>query len=241
MSDKIGQVKSCSPTAIVVEVGDLETFENEQSKQRIQVGKYVKIAQGNRDHVIALIRNIRGSRTPSDSWMFELECQAIGKIEDDSRFARGIDSLPVPLEPAYTVDADTFAKIFEFSNDFSFPLGYLTANKSVQLRVNGDKFFAKHVAVVGSTGSGKSCTVARIIQDAVGISNGQNVNAAAQKNAHVVILDIHSEYASAFTLDARQNFTLNVLTIDGLVLPYWLMNSEELESMFIVTARPRPS
>lgn len=233
MSDSIGQVKSCSPASIIIEISDLATFENEQSKQHLQVGKYLKIAQGNRDHVIAVIRNIKGSRTPPDSWIFEVECQAIGKIEDDSRFVRGIDSLPAPLELAYTVDADTFAKMFKLSDEFSFPLGYLTANKSVQLRVNGDKFFAKHIAVVGSTGSGKSCTVARIVQDAVGISGGQNVHAAAQKNAHILIFDIHSEYASAFSLDEQQQFTLNVLTIDDLALPYWLMNSEELESMFI--------
>ena len=54
-----------------------------------------------------------------------------------------------------------------------------------------------------------------------------------QNNSHVVIFDIHDEYTAAFSLPEAQSFTLNRLDIDSLYLPYWLMNSEELESMFI--------
>jgi len=48
-----------------------------------------------------------------------------------------------------------------------------------------------------------------------------------------VIFDVHDEYKAAFTLIKEESFTLNPLGIDSLLLPYWLMNSEELESMFI--------
>ncbi len=54
-----------------------------------------------------------------------------------------------------------------------------------------------------------------------------------QNNSHIVIFDIHDEYSAAFALPEDQSFTLNRLDIDSLCLPYWLMNSEELESMFI--------
>ena len=94
-------------------------------------------------------------------------------------------------------------------------------------------FFSKHIGIVGSTGSGKSCTVARILQDAVGIADEKNKNIGKQNNSHIVIFDIHDEYTAAFTLHEKQTFTLNRLGIDTLQLPYWLMNSEELESMFI--------
>jgi hypothetical protein len=75
--------------------------------------------------------------------------------------------------------------------------------------------------------------VARILHDVVGIAAQRNDNLGKQNNSHIVIFDIHDEYSAAFALPKDQSFTLNRLDIDSLCLPYWLMNSEELESMFI--------
>ena len=88
--------------------------------------------------------------------------------------------------------------------------------------INGNRFFSKHIAVVGSTGSGKSCTVASVLQGVVGITQSKNNNKGNQNNSHIVIFDIHDEYTAAFTLDKEQSFTLSRLDIDSLQLPYWL-------------------
>ncbi len=72
-----------------------------------------------------------------------------------------------------------------------------------------------------------------LLHDVVGINKSKNINLEEQKNSHIVIFDIHDEYSAAFTLPDDELFTLNRLDIDTLRLPYWLMNSEELESMFI--------
>lgn len=120
------------------------------------------------------------------------------------------------------------------SNDkFNFPLGSLVLNKNIAVNIEGDKLFGQHIAIVGSSGSGKSCTVAKIIQEVVGINEGKNRNLGKQNNSHIVIFDIHSEYENAFHLLDEQKFTLNCLNVDKLKLPYWLMNSEELEDLFI--------
>ena len=71
------------------------------------------------------------------------------------------------------------------------------------------------------------------MQEAVGFDNGLNKNKELQKNSHIIIFDIHSEYTNAFRLVDKEKFNLNLLNIDNLKLPYWLMNSEELEDMFI--------
>ncbi len=139
----------------------------------------------------------------------------------------------MPTEPAFAADKDTLESLFAEHPDFQFPLGQLSLNKAITVKVNGDRFFSKHIAVVGSTGSGKSCTVARILHDVVGIESKQNTNREKQNNSHVVIFDIHDEYSAAFKLPSDESFTLNRLDIDSLSLPFWLMNSEELESMFI--------
>src|SRR5690606_21451740 len=118
-------------------------------------------------------------------------------------------------------------------NNRMFHLGKLAQNDGIDFTLDGDKFFSKHVAIVGSTGSGKSCTVAKILQNVVGINNAKNINKSNKKNSHIIIFDIHSEYKSAFELDKNEDFTLNYLDVEKLKLPYWLMNSEELETLFI--------
>ncbi|MFP2903505.1 ATP-binding protein [Pyxidicoccus sp. 3LFB2] len=233
-ANKIGRVVSCAPNSIIVEISDLQIFE--EHKQRLQVGKYIQIADGNRDYVLAVIRNITGindTRDGTPSWRFNLECQAIGALSDGEHFVRGSVLLPVPTEPAFVVEDNIFELIFSEKDEFSFPLGSLSVNKQIPFKVNGDRFFGKHIAVVGSTGSGKSCTVAQILHQAVGISARTNKHVSAQKNSHIIIFDIHSEYHVAFRLDPEQKFSLNTLNVDKLALPYWLMNSEELESIFI--------
>lgn len=235
MPIKIGAVLSCAPGAIIIAVDSLEAFE--KNKEGLQVGRFIKIAQGNHDFTIATIRNIRGSNTINSDgkpiWSFQIECQAIGTLVEDMMFDRGSLLLPVPTEYAFIAEKDTLDKMFSADGDHDFPLGKLSMNKAIHLMISGDRFFGKHIAVVGSTGSGKSCTVASVLQDVVGIARYRNSNKGKQNNSHVVIFDIHDEYTAAFTLEKEEAFTLSRLDIDSLRLPYWLMNSEELESMFI--------
>jgi DNA helicase HerA-like ATPase len=235
MPIKIGAVLSCAPEAVIIAVDGLEVFE--KNKEGLQVGRFLKIAQGNHDFTIATIRNIKGTNTTGPDgkpiWSFQIECQAIGTLVEDKTFDRGSLLLPVPTEHAFIVEKDTLDKMFSADGDHDFPLGKLSMNKAIDLMINGNRFFSKHIAIVGSTGSGKSCTVARVLQDVFGIAQHKNTNKNKQNNSHVVIFDIHDEYTAAFTLKKEESFTLSRLDIDSLQLPYWLMNSEELESMFI--------
>lgn len=234
-TNNIGQVLSCSPEAIIVLINDLKAFE--EHKAALQVGRYLRIAQGNNDFTIAAIRNVRGvhSQDAVDKlkWQFHIECQAVGTLVEGKTFERASVLLPVPTELAFPADKDTLDKLFAEDADYQFPLGQLSLNKATAMKIHGDRFFSKHIAIVGSTGSGKSCTVARILHDVVGIKGETNTNIEKRNNSHIVIFDIHDEYTAAFTLQKEQAFTLNRLDIDSLQLPYWLMNSEELESMFI--------
>ncbi|MFH1527958.1 MAG: ATP-binding protein [Bacteroidota bacterium] len=233
--NKIGQVLSSAPNSILVEIADLATFE--ENKRNLLIGSYLKIAQGNNDYTIAVIKNLKGVNTSDNEgqcqWEFLVECQAIGTLVGDKTFERGSLLLPVPTEPVYMSDKVTLDKLFITDNKFNFPFGFLSLNKDIALKIDGDAFFSKHIAIVGSTGSGKSCTVAKILHDVVGIESQKNRNIGKQNNSHVVIFDIHDEYKAAFSLHKNESFTLNMLDIDSLRLPYWLMNSEELESMFI--------
>jgi len=234
----LGYVVSSSPTSIIIEINKLEDFE--KFKTELQIGKFLKIEDGNHNFAVAAIKNISGlqiDREGQPEWRFTIDSAPAGALtrqdNGDYAFTRGTQVLPVPTEKVHIFQAEDLSVIFSKSGSYNYRVGKLSNNNAIDFHVDGDKFFGKHIGIVGSTGSGKSCTVARILHNAVGIDNNKNLNHSNQKNSHVIIFDMHSEYASAFTMDESQNFNLNLLNVDTLKLPYWLMNSEELESLFI--------
>lgn len=237
MSDSIGFVISSSPAKILVRIEGLDILE--KNKSSLQIGRYLKVDDGNHNFAVVSISNIGSvlvERNGKQEWVFDLEACPIGallKQDEGYSFTKSAFVLPVPTERVHILEDNFLEVIYSLSSKHSFQIGLLASNKSVPIFLDGDRFFAKHIGVVGSTGSGKSCAVANILQNAVGISDGKYPISANQNNSHIVIFDLHSEYASAFKLDSDQGFTLNELTIDKLQLPFWLMNSEELESMFI--------
>ena len=96
-------------------------------------------------------------------------------------------------------------------------------NTNLSIPVNGNKFFNKHFAIVGSTGSGKSHTVARVLQSALSSKNG---TFSGLNNSHIVIFDIHGEYEKAFP-------KAQILNANNLSLPFWMLNGDELEQLFL--------
>ena len=225
----IGKVLESSAVEVVVK---MEFDDFEKNKNALKIGKYLKIQTGNFDSLIATIRSIKAIGDNLGQEKYLLSAEPVGVVVDDE-FIPGSTVLPSPTEPVDIADKSILDKIFQESDVYSFALGRIAQNKDVMLNLDGNAFFGKHIGIVGSTGSGKSCTVAKILQEAVGISDNKNLNLANQKNAHIIIFDLHSEYKSAFTLSQEQSFTLNYLDVEKLKLPYWLMNSEELESIFI--------
>lgn len=209
----------------------MEFEEFELNKANLKIGKHLKISVGNHDYLIASIKNIRAVND-GDKEKYFLSTEPVGTICDDV-FTPGSSMLPSPTENVYIADNEALKKIFLANEKYSFKLGQLIQDKTVSLYLDGNNFFSKHIGIVGSTGSGKSCTVAKILQEAVGIEAKENKNNGNTKNSHIIIFDIHSEYKSAFTIDEKQNFSLNYLDVEKLKLPYWLMNCEELESLFI--------
>ena len=225
----IGRVLESSASEITTRMG-FEDFE--KNKDNLKIGKYLQISIGNHEFLIATIKGIKAVADNDNKEKYVMTAEPIGMIGENG-FVPGSTLLPSPTESVDIAGRDVLDKIFQDNTKYSFPLGNLVQNKDVKLNIDGNTFFSKHIGVVGSTGSGKSCTVAKILQEVVGIQEAHNSNIMQQKNAHIIIFDIHSEYKSAFTLEDEQNFSLNYLDVEKLKLPYWLMNSEELESIFI--------
>lgn len=222
------EVISVGPDKIRISVDDLNDFQ--LAEEKLRVGSYLRISDSDNVVLIAIIENFTidvGTDTQENATRkYIIEAYPLGMLKD-GMFERGGDTLSIPpkkVEPARTED---IKRIFETSVKESdkFVFSTLSSDNLIPVPVDGNKFFNKHIAVIGSTGSGKSHTVAHIIQEAIRQKNGRY---DGLNNSHIVIFDIHSEYKTAFP-DA------NYLDISNLVLPYWLLNSDELQELFIDT------
>lgn len=222
------EVISVFPNKVRISVDKLEDFCI--ADEKLKVGSYLRIADNDNAVLIAIIENfsieVGGDSSDNPMRKYILEANPIGLLRD-GKFERGGDTIAIPPKKVEPARKDEIAKIYEESIDTNdkFIFSTLSSNKDISVPVNGNKFFNKHIAIVGSTGSGKSHTVAKLIQNA---TKEKNAEYAGLNNSHIIIFDIHSEYKSAFP-DA------NFIDINNLVLPYWLLNSDELQELFIDT------
>ncbi len=217
------EVIAVYPDKIKIVVDNLEDFR--LAGEVLQVGSYLKISDNENAILMAIIENFSIIVNDAGKRDYAIEALPLGMIKNGN-FIRGGDSLAIPPKKVEPATEEEIKKIYEQSIDSKekFTFASLSSNPNIRISVNGNKFFNKHVAIVGSTGSGKSHTLSTIIQKAVSEKSGDfSIN-----NSHVIIFDIHSEYKSAFP-------TANFIDTKNLVLPYWLLNSEELEEFFLDT------
>ncbi len=226
----IAEVIGVYPDKIKISVDAIQDFCIPGEK--LKVGSYLEVSDDENHGLIAVIENfsielkeVKDENGEVDTKrVYIVEAMPLG-IVDNGKFERGGDTIAIPPTGVRPASHDSIKSIFENSIEEGkkFIFSKLSQHKDIKIPVDGNKFFNKHIAIVGSTGSGKSHTVAKITQNAVEAKSG---NYDGLNNSHVVIFDIHSEYQKAFP-DA------NTISIEDLALPYWLFNAEELEELFL--------
>ena len=222
------EVIAVYPNKIRISVDKLEDFQ--LAEEKLKVGSYLRVSDNDNAVMIAMIETflieVGVDKNGQPTKRYIIEANPLGMLRD-GHFERGGDTISIPPKKVEPAKLEEIQKIYEESVDDKekFTFATLAANEDISVPVDGNRFFNKHIAVIGSTGSGKSHTVAKIVQEAIlqkeGAYDGMN-------NSHIIIFDIHSEYKTAFP-DA------NYLDINNLVLPYWLLNSDELQELFIDT------
>jgi hypothetical protein len=104
------------------------------------------------------------------------------------RFSRGVSHHPVPGAPVLAATEEDLRAIFARSSESNIRLGALYDNPAQPAYVHVDDLLSKHFAVLGASGSGKSCTAALILTKIL----------EQHPSAHILLLDPHNEYATAF-------------------------------------------
>lgn len=228
------RVRSFENNKIIIEIIDFQKWREENTDAQIKIGSFLKIEDGNYKSVVTMVHSFKMAEESMGeevvvgeeySGNFILETHPIGQLESKGgqvKFIRGLKNISIPPTSVGLLEEQELQGIFNSKNQ-PFVFSRHSSNNNINIVTDGDKFFSRHLAVVGSTGSGKSCTVAKIIQEA------NKSESEKLQNTHILIFDIHGEYKAAF-----ENKTRYLSVEDNsLSLPYWLMNAEELEDFFI--------
>lgn len=151
-------------------------------------------------------------------------------IAQKYKFSRSLDHVPEIESTCYVLkDAqlEEFMRVIsECGNgEQSLELGSYKLNENARAYVDGNKLFQRHAALLGSTGAGKSWTVASILE-----------RSSKLPSSNLVVFDLHGEYKElsyAKQLRIPGPDEVNADDDSLLFLPYWLLNSEEIQSLFV--------
>ncbi|MCP5368963.1 MAG: ATP-binding protein [Hyphomicrobiales bacterium] len=137
----------------------------------------------------------------------------------DAPFQRGVSRYPSIGAPLIAADRADALHVYARPSAPHVRIGKVHQGADLDAFLLTDDLLSKHFAVLGTTGSGKSCTVTLILRSLL----------HEYPDAHVLLLDPHNEYADAFGDIAK------LVSLESLTLPYWLMNSEELVETIVRT------
>lgn len=234
---KIGRVVEVSGSKVVGELeGTVEDLYRTYKSRRYtvgQVGSIVKIEAGDK-LVFGVVTALRMTETlldggeavsavkaTSDTKWLEIELfgEALrtGLGESDFEFQRGVVTYPLPGQGILVASVGELERIYHRPDKPSIHVGSLSQASSLPVYLLMDELLGKHFAVLGTTGSGKSCSVTVLLRSILEVA----------PKAHMILLDPHNEYRRAF-LDCAEAIDPTTLN-----LPHWLLNFEESIELFI--------
>lgn len=236
-TSKIGTVIAVDTASVVVKV------ENSNVLSEIQVNNLVIIkASKLRQTLIGMVSKIIRKFGDIIDDTDEVENDDIVKITlvgtlidklgiRENVFKRTLESVPEITAECYVMNNDDLSKFMSIlstsanSENSTLNIGKYALNKDATAYLDGNKLFQRHAVIVGNTGSGKSCTVATLIEEI-----------AKLKSSNSVVFDIHGEY-QPIQGDNIKHYKI-AGPLDGfsneiIYLPYWLLTYEEMISMMI--------
>ena len=226
----LGRVENVSGSEVSVGLDDSTVsgllFVDGQPYHVGQVGSFVRIPLGLID-VVGLVSQAGSTPDhPTDAagdgrmWM---KVQLVGHGSPDKGFSRGISLLPSVGDAVHIMtDSDLEAVYGSKASLTRIRIGHVASALSIPALLDINSLVTRHSAVVGTTGAGKSTTVARVLEALT--------DELRYPSARVIVFDIHGEYASTLQNQAQ------IFRVDGdaesrseaLYVPYWALSFEEL-------------
>lgn len=230
----LGTVQDVSGASVSVALDNAQlsglTFVNGQGYRIGQIGSFVRIPIGYMD-LFGIVSQVGASAVPENMSEKEpygyrwLKVQLVGEGYKRGNFQRGISQYPTIDDEVHLVSENDLATIYgEIRRQKHLVrVGHIAGAESIDALIDINKLITRHSAVVGTTGSGKSTTVAGLLSV---LSDSKRF-----PSAKIIILDIHGEYGKA--LGDRAN--IYKISPDNdkpnekpLYIPFWAVNFDEL-------------
>jgi uncharacterized protein len=235
---RVGRVIEVSGSKVVGELeASVEDLYRTYKSRRYtvgQVGSIVRIEAGDK-LVFGLVTALRMAEVAiaersqdrkvversSDAKWLEIELFGEGLRsgigENDFTFQRGVVTYPLPGQPIFVATVGELSRIYNRPDKPSIHIGSLSQASGLPVYLMTNELLGKHFAVLGTTGSGKSCSVTVLLQAILDVA----------PSGHIILLDPHNEYSKAFGTKAE------VIDPTTLNLPHWLLNFEECSELFV--------
>ncbi|HLD52413.1 MAG TPA: DUF87 domain-containing protein [Sediminibacterium sp.] len=230
----LGTVQDVNGTSISVTLNSNQlsglTFVNGQGYRIGQLGTFVRIPIGYID-LFGIVSQVGASAVPENlaanspygnRW---LTIQLIGEGYRKGNFQRGISQYPTIDDEVHLVSEEDLANIYgeQKKQNHLVRIGHVAGSESIDALIDINKLVTRHSAIVGTTGSGKSTTVA-------GLLNALS-DSTKFPSARIIVLDIHGEYGNALK-DRANIYKINPETTSTtekpLHIPYWALSVDEL-------------
>lgn len=230
----IGEVQNVDGTTISVSLStdciSGLTYVNGEGYKIGQVGSFVKIPLGYND-LFGIVSQIGAKSVPENQmdsqpygnrWM---TIQLIGEGQHNGRFERGISQYPTIGDEVHLVSENDLKHIYgQIEKPYFVKVGHIAGAESIPALIDINKLVTRHSAIVGTTGSGKSTTVAGVLN---ALSDPKKY-----PSSRIIVLDIHGEYANALG-DRANVYKINAdktgrKNEKELYLPFWALSFDEL-------------
>lgn len=193
-----------------------------------QIGSFVKIPIGYIE-LFGIVTIVGASAVPENQQANQpygnrwLSIQLLGEGQRNGQFERGLSQYPTIGDEVHLVSENDLRKIYgQPDKPYFVNIGHISGAESISALIDINKLITRHSAVVGTTGSGKSTTVASLLTS---LSNPK-----IYPSSRIIIIDIHGEYSQA--LKERANiYRINADKSQNeqeLYLPFWALNFDEL-------------
>jgi hypothetical protein len=205
-----------------------------------ELGSYVAVKQ-NDVHLIAIVTRMTEQETLAAPTIETPGDQAarlpfakriarltpVGSVLTDGQFERGVARYPTTGAEVHAIGSNDVARMFDRFQSKGLAVGTLASHPTLKVCLDPTNLFGRHSAILGQTGSGKSWTIASLVQKTVTVMS----------KSHIIILDLHGEYCWKRP-DGTHSYAFDdaiVRHVDAreLEIPYWLMTYAELCDLLI--------
>ncbi|RTY89527.1 DUF87 domain-containing protein [Flavobacterium sp. GSN2] len=206
------------------------TYVNGEGYRIGQIGSFVKIPIGY-NYLFGIITQVGAGAVPENQVQNQpygnrwITIQLVGEGQRTGEFQRGISQYPTISDEVHLVSEEDLKRIYgQPDKPYFVNVGHIAGAESIPALIDVNKLITRHSAVVGTTGSGKSTTVASLL----------NALSDTEKypSSRILVFDIHGEYGQALK-DKANIYKINADKSPGsiekeLYLPFWALSFEEL-------------